>query len=273
MIHNKFFRIARNPEIDLNTVGLQRATYRPTTFHEAEPEVDYVDTTIDTSGPTLTVDELRQAFNEDRFAKVRQFYGDRYVDYLAALGVKTNWTILDEPELIGRKNGTMKYNIIDPTAADTSGVSGDFPVGKPGGYFTHESTFKLKKTFCPEHGLIVLISSVKMDQQYTLAELPMLHHSNHEDFWSPEMDSMAEKRYNRELWLGEALGAGNIGMAQWEHLRRHSNQSADTNADQDLYIHTFAALDEVDFKSLDTTAFQDLFQDVIGEINGAWYFL
>ena len=89
-----------NPAAPTETTALQVVLNRPSTFEVSTPNATITEQTIDTSGATLGVDDIREAFALDDFKKMREFYGERYVDYLRAVGVQANWTILDEPESI-----------------------------------------------------------------------------------------------------------------------------------------------------------------------------
>jgi len=74
-IWNSFFRPNEQSEAALTDATILQGYFRPSTFHEAVPEDGALTaTTIDTSGPTLSIDEVRDAFNTDQFNKVRDFY-------------------------------------------------------------------------------------------------------------------------------------------------------------------------------------------------------
>ena len=100
-VWNRFARKASTAEVAQDQTTLQAVAARPSTFHEKglEGELEAVET-VDTSGSTLSVDAIREAFNKDNFNKVKAMYGSRYVDYLASVGVQADWSILEEPELI-----------------------------------------------------------------------------------------------------------------------------------------------------------------------------
>jgi len=118
-VWNHFFRRSDESEAALTANSVQTTSFRPSTFHESIPEADSTTAlTIDTSGPTLSIDDVRETFNKDAFNKTRDLYGDRYTDYLAATGVKANWSIEDSPECIGKSMNTMHITTVDPTPAD-----------------------------------------------------------------------------------------------------------------------------------------------------------
>jgi len=270
LISNKFYRRNDVAERAEDAVGSAVVSFRPTTFHNAVPEGPHEVTTIDTSGPTTNTDVIREAMNQDRFRKVREYYGDRYVDYLAALGVKTNWSILEEPELLKRKNGTMRFNIIDPTTSDvTGGIDPDdaVPQGRPGGYFTQEMSFDLGRVFAPEHGLVCFMTTPKFEPQRVSGDNPSLYMTQPEDFWSPEHSSMLPHEYSEAIWLG-VTGLGTVELPRWEHLRKGVNLSVDDQQGFFNYSYMEDTTTVDAYKTLDKMQIDDLFQDVVGTIPG-----
>ena len=72
---NRFIRRADEGEATLTAKNRLWSSYRPSTFHESIPEASSLTPeTVDTSGSTLSVDDIRTALNKDRFNKVRQYY-------------------------------------------------------------------------------------------------------------------------------------------------------------------------------------------------------
>ena len=168
---------------------------RPTTFDskfldadKAVKPVNYVsmDLTDESGNPATTVNRFRQALTEERFQKTREYYGGRYVDYLAATGIKANWNILDEPECIGVSNNDWTYKKVKGT--------GENNLAQVSGYFEGANSLKLRKTFCPEHGVIVILGAVRADlfnaQQGSHV---VCHKKDRNDFWSPEYMHLGDR--------------------------------------------------------------------------------
>lgn len=92
-IFNDFFRPSQNPERALNQgtsfgiTSMRRSTFMESTLEENQ--------NVETPLNATTIEGLRQEFAEDRFRKTRQFYGDKYTDYLAALGVEASWSMMN----------------------------------------------------------------------------------------------------------------------------------------------------------------------------------
>lgn len=266
-VHNTFFNRSGFPDAALDSAAMQNNWFRPSTFFESEVEseaANLASETIDTSGPTTTVDDIRAAFNADAFKKTRAYYGDKYTDYLASVGVQANWSILDEPELIGKTLGQMKYQTTTATAIDT--VS-NVDVGDPAGQWSGNLTMQVKRTFCPEHGLIAFYGSPMIDQISRRSQPPMLAHENPEDYWSPERDGTQPKQYTSKLW--SSLGHADVTLPQWEHLRKGYNLTAQDNptADLDNYLLMPDVNVIASYKNFYTIA--NVFQGNIGAIPGS----
>jgi len=155
--------------------------------------VNYVsmDLTDDEGNPATTVNRVRQAFTEERFQKAREYYGGRYVDYLAATGIKANWNILDEPECIGLSNNDWTYRKVKGT--------GENNLAQVSGYFEGVNTLKLRKTFCPEHGLIVILGACRADLFNAQQGSHVVCHKNERtDFWSPEYAHLGDRLMPKE---------------------------------------------------------------------------
>ena len=182
-----------NREPNLNAVPL-RVSRRATTYDQkfrdadlAEVPINYITMDLDNNGqPATTVNRLRQAMTEERFQKAREYYGGRYVDFLAATGIKANWNILDEPECIGVSNNDWTYKKVKGT--------GEGNLAQVSGYFEGANSLKVRKTFCPEHGLIVIVGTVRADvfnaQQ---GNHVVVDKTKRTDFWTPEYAHLGDR--------------------------------------------------------------------------------
>lgn len=139
-----------------DTVWLFDAAARESTLDESWNNYDEdegVQITTDASG-NFTLDQVRRAYSLDRFEKMRDFYGSRYTDILKGYGIKADWGILQEPECIGLSNNDFRF--VQKSQTDTS-------VGNRKGFFEGEYKLKLRKTFCPEHGIIGVFAVPRAD--------------------------------------------------------------------------------------------------------------
>lgn len=213
-VWNKFFRRASQSEVALTDMNVLDVSMRQTNFHLAVPE-----------GPTYTspnlgttVQDFRQALSQERFDQARQYYGDRYVDYLRALGVEAGWTVLEEPELLGKINKPLTYRVIDPTGNVDSAGTQDYPSGRSGGYWEQQITLPIQKSFLPEHGLIGIYGTVLLDDSRSNYQDPIDYMPDPEHYWSPERDTNANQDWPDIIW--NPTGTGTVTMPMFEHLRK-----------------------------------------------------
>lgn len=193
LINNKFFRDPSLPEDDLDQPGTLTAPLRTTTLQQRlRSSAELTDQTIDTSGPTISTQDIRTAFSQDRFNKTRAYYGNKYTDYLAALGVEASWSILDEPELIGRSTQTLKFVLTDATTEIDSVEPDNTPsyVGSVGGKWQGTNKHSIRRTFAPEHGYIMTLATVRQDVNYgNSVGLICNNKTTRDQFYSPEFET------------------------------------------------------------------------------------
>lgn len=202
--------------------GPKRVYKRPTTFDTKMLDADHavkptnwlsMDLTDEEGRPATTVNRLRQALTEERFQKAREYYGGRYVDFLAATGIKANWNILDEPECIGVSNNDWQYKKVKGT--------GEGNLAQVSGYFEGANTLKLRKTFCPEHGLIVVVGAVRADLFNMQQGSHIVCHKNHRtDFWSPEYMHLGD-RLVPEKTVSRGYGPAEVPSLYTPHFEEY----------------------------------------------------
>lgn len=235
LIWNKFFRPEVSAERAEDATGVALTPLRSTTLNQRlKDSIELLDQTIDTSGATITTGDIRTAFAQDRFDKTRAYYGSKYTDYLAALGVEASWSILDEPELIGMSTNKLKYNITDATS-EIAGVDTD-PTGEPvyvgsaGGRWQGTQQLRVKKTFCPEHGCVFIMQTVRMDLELTnnkgIFEFFKLDRSR---FYSPEFETE-----RKEGWFpyADPVVETELFLEKYDDYRSPVNFTAGTTANQ-----------------------------------------
>lgn len=130
---------------------------RESTFDESWLDADstaHDGTSIKVTDGEIQLDQIRRAYSLDRYEKIRDYYGARYTDLLRGYGIKADWGILQEPECIGISNNDFRFVQKNRT---------DSQVGERNGYFEGEYKIKLRKTFCPEHGIIGVFAVPRAD--------------------------------------------------------------------------------------------------------------
>lgn len=238
LIVNKFFRPTAYPDRANNRNDLAQAPMRQSTFFEAlQPDANQKEVAI----PTGSITDLREAFSQDRFNKIRSFYGNDYVDYLAAMGVEASWSILDEPEVIGMKHADLRYKIVNATANVDPTTQDPTALAQPAGYYDGVVTCKVNRTFCPEHGLICFMGVPRIDTLNTAQSgLPLLAKNLATQFFSPEY--LTERK---QEWPDSLLGTGGVETVKdtvtpiYEDLRKASHIIAGGAPASDLYFATF----------------------------------
>lgn len=287
LIWNKYFREVTQDEVPLDQAILPlQGLIRPSTFHESAFNHEYlsdqevpVELEIDFDGETaegyVITDALRTGFSQDRWQKTRDYYGDKYSDYLAALGVKTPWSIADEPELIGKASKDWNYNTTNATAHDGGVEPGETNVADPAGYFRGSNACRIRSTFTPEHGIILMLGIARMDIPNVSGSVsPHLAKVTRERYYSPEYETERLQTWNGPIW-GETAG-GNPQTRRFEDYRKPSNQYGQAGAAIDpeyLYVHTWddATAEPHDYKNLTSSAFANLFTGNMGNANQVHY--
>ena len=129
----------------------------------------------------VSLQMIRRAYSLDRFEKLRDYYGGRYTDLLKGYGVKADWGILQEPECIGLSNNDWKFQ--QKTNLDSE-------LAQRNGYFEQEFTLKIRKTFCPEHGIIGFFAVPRADVFNTTQSGHILNSrigGNPSSWWDPHV--------------------------------------------------------------------------------------
>lgn len=264
MVFRDYFAKNKADIASLTATNILYCLQRPSTFEVAAPVKADPATTVDTSGATLAVDEIRKAFAADQFAKMRSFYGQRYTDYLMAVGVKTPWTLLDEPEKIASASTDLSYRQI---SASVNSATVD--LGFNGGYFSGKITTRLKRTFIPEHGLIGVYACVRADPIADDSPMnPELAFNRREQFWSPEFETNKIQKYANQTLDTNATLLEDVERPAYEHLRKGINENTEiTVVGNHIEIMGLAVESELKEK-YDATSYDGSFQaDVLPTSN------
>ena len=217
LVYNKFFLSAGGSERTETDNSVATVFVRPSTLHESVR----LNTDIDSVPiPTGNIDDLRQAFASDRFKKLRGWYGDKYTDYLSALGVEASWSILDEPEMVAQKHADLPMRTSQSTTDNTENNVGD-----PAGYFDGVNTIPVRRTFCPEHGLFAVYTVAKMDTWNVNGHNCFtLNKAKHEKYWTPEFNAETQEEWDRQLWYGDSVNnVSPYRLTKWEDYRKGQN--------------------------------------------------
>ena len=193
LIYNSFFASKDDEVASLDSAVTQTVWQRPSTFEmRSTISTSLPAQTIDTSGASITPDDVRSAFAQDQFNRLRNLYGARYTDYLAALGIEASWGILEDPEPRGKTHSDWKYRPVNITDSTNPGLAT--------GYFNSSISIPLQKTFVPEHGLICAFACTRFDPMYdTPPCIPTLAKFERDLYWSPEYENDRVEEWSSTL--------------------------------------------------------------------------
>ena len=127
--YNNFFRDQQiSTTVGTDNTALKKAFYGQNDyFGGARSEIQQgTEETVDTSGGTLSVTALRDAQHRQRFRERRSQFGERYTDYLAAMGLRVPDSRLDRPEHVARARGVIGISEVVATATSASENTGRF---------------------------------------------------------------------------------------------------------------------------------------------------
>ena len=193
LIWNEYFRRNDEDVVDIATnTSLQVAAKRLASYHERLMAFNVAESVaIDTSGSSISVDDLRGRVAEDIHRKRLTALGDQYADLLRAQGVQTTSSIIDRPELIAKKGGEHQY-FVQSNAAQTTGEN----LGEKGGYYRFEDEFNVRRTYCPEHGFIMGVAVNRLESPVGSFQHPSFAKRYRSEYYSPAYASEVRETCN-----------------------------------------------------------------------------
>lgn len=153
-IYNDHFRNnSTTVESSLNNMSTHRVNFPSSDYFggiTSEIQQGSVET-IDSSGSTIPVTEIRDAFNRQRFKERRSQYGERFRDYLLSdFNVQCPDSRLDRSEHCASGKTTMGISEVVTTATSTEAETGSYR-----GHGITGLTVNFKKRYFPEHGTLM----------------------------------------------------------------------------------------------------------------------
>lgn len=129
LVWNEFFRDQKEQsevaldQLSTNYVNFPASDY----FAGVRTEIQQgSEETVDVSGGTLSITAWRDALHRQRFRERRSQFGERYTDYLAAMGVNAPDSRLDRPEHVARGACTLGVSEVLATATSASENTGAY---------------------------------------------------------------------------------------------------------------------------------------------------
>ena len=158
-VYNEFYRDQKlQAELTLDNRQIQKAWFPAGDyFAGSRNEIQQgTEETVDTSGATLGVTAIRDAFHRQRFRERRSQFGERYTDYLMAMGLKVPDSRLDRPEHVAACRGSLGISEVVATATSTSEKTGEYR-----GHGISGFNCPFRKRLFLEHGTLLGLMHVR----------------------------------------------------------------------------------------------------------------
>lgn len=152
-VYNEFFRDQQlQAEVDLDSNVILNANFKSSDYFARARSVvqqddEYMIPVVDSEVSTIT---LRHAMAKQKMKERRSRYGERYVDWLRAIGLRVPDSRLDRPEFVARGTGIVGISEVLSTANTDTGSVGDFAGHGIGGVRTN-----FRKRVFVEHGTLI----------------------------------------------------------------------------------------------------------------------
>lgn len=171
--------------------------------------------TVDSSGATIGITEIRDAWHRQKMRERRSQYGERYRDLLASYGVRTPDSRLDRPEHCARGRTTIGISEVVATATSASENTGEYR-----GHGIAGLRVNFPKRQFLEHGTLMgvcyarprLQLRMKVDKQFIVTDK--------EDLYHPELAGDTQVVVD-DIEIYSNVASGNFGyQAKDEWLRK-----------------------------------------------------
>lgn len=166
---------------------------------------------VDLSGATAaTINDLRAAFQAQLWLERNARTGTRYIESLEAhFGVRPADYRLQRPELFGASRMPIQISEVLQTSETANSPQGNM-AGHGIGF--DKASFNV---FCPEHGWIIGIASIKPRTSYMYAVPKQVFRLDYLDYYWPEFARLGEQAVLRkELGWNQAIATADIDMME-----------------------------------------------------------
>lgn len=189
---------------------------------------------------SVTVNDLRLAFQTQKMLEKDARYGSRYTSFIEGhFGVKSPDARLQRPEFLGGKRTPMSIFQV----AQTSQSSADNPLGTLSAFSHSVGVSRFTKGFV-EHGYVIGVMAVRYHHTYSQGVERFWTRRHRLDFYDPVFANIGEQPvYKRELFAGAGFNEVFGYNEAWADLRyRPSRVSGEMspNAVQSLDVYHFA---------------------------------
>lgn len=161
------------------------------------------------SATAATINDIRQAFQLQRWMELNARGGVRYVEsVLAHFGIRSSDARLQRPEFLGGGRSP----IVVSEVIQTSSTDGTTPQGNLAGHgFSAQRSHEFTKSF-EEHGYIIGILSIMPRTAYQQGSPRMWNRTSKLDFYWPAFAHLGEQAVlNKELYAAHSQPTGIFG--------------------------------------------------------------
>jgi len=189
---------------------------------EKNPASDYPNIFADLSSATsATINDLRQAFQLQKWMEKNARGGVRYVEsILAHFGVRSSDARLQRPEFLGGGRSPIVISEVIQTSE-----AGTTPQGTLAGHaYSAQQSHEFTKSF-EEHGYIIGIMSIMPRTAYQQGSPRMWNRSSKLDFYWPAFAHLGEQAIlNKEIYAEASSPTGIFGYApRYEEYRQRES--------------------------------------------------
>lgn len=171
----------------------------------------------------VTINELRAAFQSQLWLERNARAGTRYIESLEAhFGVRPADYRLQRPELFGAMRVPVQISEVLQTSETANSPQGNM-AGHGIGY--SKDSFSV---FCPEHGWIIAIASIKPRTSYMSAVNKSIFRLDYLDYYWPEFARLGEQEIKRkELGFDGPLTLGDTDIEKMEETFGYQSRYAE----------------------------------------------
>jgi len=227
MIFNKHFRPEGIAEVPLSDANIHRVTHPSNTYYGAIRDSVQVgsEVTVDSSGATIGITEIRDAWTEQRLQEHRKLYGDKYVDQLKRFGCNVPFGLVDEPVPVSSGRGIMGISEVVETSTNVTSEAGQL---KGHGIVMFQDNLKPRKFMEP--GLLMEVAYARPRLSLSLNHDRIWNKTDEDDFYQPELALKTDAVVmSDEIYMTNSPANTNFGYVDnYEWLRNARDVTAGT---------------------------------------------
>lgn len=221
-----------------DAVAVQQCMYPQNSYYGAiRNELQQSTTeTVDSSGATIDVTDIRDAFTRQRLKEHRSQFGQRYKDLLRSLGVRPSDDSIDRSVYCGGGSATLGISEVVATATSTSENTGDYR-----GHGVTAIHMNLKPRQFKEHGTLIGVYYLRPRLAMQSCIDRIFQITDKEDLYFPELNNQTQETVRNDEVTAENSAApkSNFGyVPKYHHLRYPRDVvTGDMRSDTNWHTH------------------------------------